>query len=315
MKWVILILTMVPVTMAGAQDTGSGLDFLNIGPSVRLLSISEASAAANVGASAIYTNPSLLAFQEHSNLDINYTLWIADVRNQFAAINLRKKRRAYAFGVYSSGSDGFEARDRPGPSAGDFSIRYLSLAGALAQQLGPLSLGGTVQFLREEVFQFRAKGYAVSVGASYRFLDERVLTGISLKNFGDMESLDQESTPLPSFLSLGVSAKAFRFNLPGASGLPLSIRLLADWSRPVGDNRSADFADSDSGSDFFSAAVSADLGELIFIETGYRWGPTERPFSLGLALNLAPIRVNYALLPFSTGFGTAHSFGLQYYFD
>ena len=55
-----------------AQETGSGLDFLNIGPSAALLSISEASSAATVGPAAIYSNPAMLAFEERSALDVNY---------------------------------------------------------------------------------------------------------------------------------------------------------------------------------------------------------------------------------------------------
>ncbi|NBC02766.1 MAG: hypothetical protein GVY20_03580, partial [Bacteroidetes bacterium] len=138
---ILTLLLSIPKTYA--QDTGSGLDFLNIGPSSRMLSLSEATTATVIGPSAIYSNPSLLVFDDQSSLDVSYTLWIANVNNQFAAMNLKRDNRAFAFGVYSSGSDGFEARDQPGPSVGNFSIRYLSLAGAVAQKLGPLSMGVT----------------------------------------------------------------------------------------------------------------------------------------------------------------------------
>lgn len=304
--WVIMLLQFFQIAPR-AQDTGSGLDFLNVGPSPRMLSLSGISASAATGASAIYGNPSLLAFEEESSLDVSYTLWVADVKNQFAALNLRRSSRAFAFGVYSSGSDGFEARDRPGPSAGDFSVRYLSLAGAVAQKIGFVSLGVTTQFLREEVFQFRATGYSVSGGASVRFLDDIATVGLTLQNLGDMQSLDEESTPLPSTLNAGISAQLIRFTLPGESTLPVRIRLHGNWSKPVGDSTISNEAVT-------SIALSADLSNLIILEGGGRFGPTERPFSLGFALNLESIRINYALVPFETGFGTAHSFGLQYDF-
>jgi hypothetical protein len=304
--WVTILLQISFITPR-AQDTGSGLDFLNVGPTPRMLSLSGISSSASTGASALYSNPSLLAFEEKSSLDVSYTLWVADVKNQFAALNLRRSSRAFAFGVYSSGSDGFEARDRPGPSAGDFSVRYLSLAGAIAQRIGPVSLGVTTQFLREEVFQFRATGYAVSGGASVRFLNENVTAGMTLQNLGDMESLDEVSTPLPSTLNAGISAHLIRFTLPGESTLPVQVRLHGNWSKPVGDSTISNEAVT-------SIALSADLSNLIILEGGGRFGPTERPFSLGFALNLESIRINYALVPFETGFGTAHSFGLQYYF-
>lgn len=297
-----------------AQDTGSGLDFLNIGPSSRMLSTSEASTAAETGASAIYSNPALLVLDDRSSVDISYTLWIANVNNQFAALNLIRNNRAFAFGVYSSGSTGFEARDRAGPSAGEFSIRYLSLSGALAQELGPLSIGFSGQYLREEVFQFRASGYAFSTGITAGFLDERIRPAVSVKNIGKMESLDQESTLLPSSFNAGISASLIQFNTPGEYNLPVLMTLLADWNKPIENSSTNDFIENNENDGFFTLAIDFNIGDLLFVQGGYRWGPTERPYSLGLGLAVESIRVNYALVPFSTGFGTVHSFGVQYYF-
>lgn len=297
-----------------AQDTGSGLDFLNIGPSSRMLSVSEATTASAIGPSAIYSNPSLLVLDNQSSLDVSYTLWIANVNNQFAALNLLKNDRAFALGVYSSGSNGFEARDQPGPSTGDFSIRYLSLSGAIAQKLGPFSIGVTGQYLREEVFQFRASGYAFTAGMTASFMDEKILAAASINNIGNMESLDQESTPLPSSFNAGVSASLIQFNTPGQNDLPVLLRLIADWNKPIEENPSSDFIENDDNEGFFTLAADVDIGDLLFLQGGYRWGPTERPFSFGLGLAIETVRVNYALVPFSTGFGTVHSFGIQYYF-
>ncbi len=302
------------ITQVNAQDTGSGLDFLNIGPSSRMLSISEATTASATGPSAIYSNPSLLVLDEQSSLDVSYTLWVANVKNQFAALNFIKNDRAYAFGVYSSGSDGFEARDRPGPSAGNFSIRYLSLSGAIAQKLGPFSVGITGQYLREEVFQFRASGYAFNAGVTTSFMNDKIRAAAAIKNIGNMESLDEESTPLPSSFNAGVSASLIQFNTPGQNDLPVLLSLIADWNQPIEENPTNDFIENNETDGFFTLAMDLNIGDLLFVQGGYRWGPTERPFSFGLGLAIESVRVNYALVPFSTGFGTAHSFGIQYYF-
>lgn len=297
-----------------AQDSGSGLDFLNIGPSARLLSISEASTASVIGPAAMYTNPSLLALEEQSGIDINYTLWVAGVNNQFAAVNFLKNRSAFAVGVYNSGSGGFEARDRPGPSAGDFSVGYLSLAGAAAHRAGPFSIGITAQYLREEVFHFRASGYAINAGISASFLEKRVRAGATLKNLGNMESLDEQSTDLPASFNLGLSIQAIQFTTPGNNDLPVLVTVLTDWRHPLNDTVSEDYVDSDNMNDFFSFGVSINMADLVIVEGGYRFGPSERPYSIGTGLLIDNIRINYALVPFSTGFGSAHSFGVQYYF-
>ncbi len=308
-----LLLSLMPLTIL-AQETGSGMDFLNIGPSSRLLSISEAGTATLTGPSAIYSNPALLAMEERQSVDLNYTLWISNVNNQFAAVNFLGQRTAAAFGVYASRADDFEARIAPGPPEGTFSISYLSISGAFAYRFGPVSAGITLQYLNEEVFQLIANGYAVSLGAAAEFLDKRVRVGAVLKNLGEMEELDFIATPVPTTFHAGMSADLIEFITPGLNDLPVLVSLHTDWSKPLEDSPTSDFLDRDPDEGFLSLALSTGIGDLFSLQGGYRFGPTERPFSLGLGLLIEPIRVNYALVPFSTGFGVVHSFGVQYYF-
>lgn len=297
-----------------AQDTGSGLDFLNIGPNARSLAFSEATTATIIGPSAIYSNPSLLAFDPNNSVEVNYTFWVSNVNNQFAAINYSHHRFAFAFGVFNSSSDGFEARDSPGPSAGNFSVGYLSIAGSIAYSRGPLAAGITTQYLREEVFQFIANGFAFSAGVSAKLLDDRILTGISIKNLGNMESLDQQSTRLPSSLNIGLNADLIEFTTSGLNDLPILISIKTDWQKPIEEKPVSDYSSSDPKEGFFTIGTNINAGDLFHIQAGYRLGPTERPLGFGLGMIIEPVRVNYAVIPFSTGYGTVHSFGIQYYF-
>lgn len=310
-----LLLLLFTAGPLSAQDTGSGLDFLNIGPSPRLLAISEAGTAVLSGPSAMYTNPSLLAFEPSSSVDVSYTLWISEVGNQFAGINFRRNpRTAIAFGVFTSKADDFEARNSPGPAAGTFSVSYLSLAGSAAYRLGPVSAGFTLQYIREEVFQFIANGYAYTLGTSAGLLDERVRLGLSVNNLGEMEELDTISTPVPSSWNAGISAAVLEFVSPGFNEFPLLLSVHASYSKPIQEQTSSDFAGSDSRDGYFNVALTGEAADLFSVQTGYRFGPTERPLSFGLGLIINPIRINYAMVPFTTGFGTTHSFGIQYNF-
>lgn len=311
--FVLIVAILIGIEL-NAQDTGSGLDFLNIGPSSRLLSISEAGTSTLTGASAIYTNPSLLAFEATSSVDLSYTLWISEVNNQFAAVNFLRNRTAVAFGVFSSKADDFEARNNPGPSAGTFSVSYLSLAGAVAHRLGPVSAGITAQYLREEVFQFIANGYAFNVGTSAEMFDRRVRVGISVNNTGEMEELDAVATPVPSTFNAGVTAGIIEFVTPGPNDLPVLLSIHANYSKPIEEQPTSDYVNRNPHDGFMSIALSADAAGLFSFQSGYKFGPTERPVSFGLGLIMDPVRVNYAMVPFTTGFGTVHSFGIQYNF-
>lgn len=297
-----------------AQDAGSGLDFLNIGPSARMLSISEAHTASHIGAASIYSNPAMLAMERKSGLDVNYTLWVAGLTNQYAAVNLRNNNRAIAFGVYNSRADDFEARDNPGLSQGGFSVGYLSLSAAYAHRIGPLSLGITTQYLREEVFQFRAGGYAFNLGAAAKILDERITLGAAVMNLGEMADLDLISSELPALFRTGIEADLIELRTPGFNDLPLLITLHADYVQPLTDASGSDFTSNNSKDPSFNLAISADVADIIFLQTGFTFGPTDRPVSFGLGFNIEPVRFNYALVPFTTGYGTVHSIGLQYDF-
>ena len=309
-----LLLLIITSTLHAQQDTGSGMDFLNIAPSPYQLSLAEASTATLSGSSAIYSNPALLVMEPSSSVEANYTLWIAEVNNQYASVNFLKDDYAIGFGVYNSRSTEFEARGEPGPSQGNFSISYLSLSASAAYKLGPFSAGVTGHYLREEVFQLRANGYAFSVGLAGEFLNKRLRFGAVVQNLGEMNELNQVATPLPSTFRLGAAVSLIELSTPGRNDLPILLTLHSEWIRPLEDLPAGDYTNKDENDDFFSLAMSADIADLIQLRGGYKFGPTERPVSLGLGLKIEPVTVNYAMVPFSTGFGMAHSIGVQFYF-
>lgn len=310
----LLLALFITCDLIAQQDTGSGMDFLSIAPSAQQLSLAEATSATLTGSSAIYSNPALLVMEPESSVEINYTLWIAEVNNQFASVNFLRDDYAFGFGLYNSRSSGFEARDRPGDSAGSFAISYLSVSAAAAYKLGPLSAGITGHFLREEIFQLRANGYGFSAGIATELLQERVRVGTVIQNLGKMDELDVNSTTLPATFRLGAAADIIEFTTPGMNDLPVLLTLHTEWIHPIEELPSSDFIDRNGNNDFFSLALSADIADLFDFRGGYKFGPTERPISFGLGMNIEPIIVNYAMVPFSTGFGMAHSIGIQFYF-
>lgn len=309
-----LIVVSAVCRTVSAQDTGIGLDFLNISPAASHLSISEASSAAPAGAAAIYSNPSLLAMEERSTLDLSYTLWIGDIAGQFAGVNLIRGDHAFAFAVYRSESDRFA----PGGPAGSvaFPVNYLSIAASGAVTLGPLRIGAAGHYLREEVVEFRANGYAFSGGLSLPFAvaGRDVTAGISILNLGTMQDLNLQATPVPSTLRAGLRIFLFQTELPGLEQFPARFTLNTDYIQPLREGPSFDFTMTGSREPYYSFALTKQLGEIVLLHSALRLGPTERPVSFGASLGIDPVRVHYALIPFSTGYGTAHSIGLQYMF-
>lgn len=309
-----LLVWLLFLSTATAQDTGSGLDFLTISPTAKLLSLSGAATATPTGPAAIYINPALLAFEEDNSVEVNYTLWIADVTNQYAALTYLKKTTALAAGVFYSASREGHSGTLPGSTSGSASVNYLSISTAAAHRIGSFSVGLSLQYLREEVFQFRSNGFGFNGGITAQFLNSRIRTALSATNLGEMESLDGGVRPLPSGLNAGISADFLELATSGRNDLPLLFTVHLNWQKPVWQNQNRLTTSQRNSDPIVSAAISADIGNLFVLMAGYRYGSDERPYSTGISMLLEPVRISYALVPFTTGFGTVHSFGLQYLF-
>lgn len=291
----------------------SGMDILTKGPDAKALGLNGAVTAELLGASNLYTNPANLVLEETSSLNATYTLWIGDLTHTHAAVNLRKGSRALAFGFLGSQVDGIPQRDQPGPSNGSFNVSSLSLSAAYANKIGPIALGATLQYLREEYYIYKASGYAANIGASTKLWGDRIMLGTTVLNLGEMNELRNESTTLPTTFRIGFDAELFTFTPPENDNLPVTVNLKNDWVLPL-TSQNGTTQSSSSDNLFTNIAVEFDIADTIMLRSGYRTGDTVRNWSAGAGINVGAVTANYALIPFETGFGTAHSIGLRYRF-
>ncbi len=290
----------------------SGLKLLNIGPTAFELALSEAAVATPNGSPSLYANPALLSMASKSTISLGYTNWISDSNNLFGGINLKKNRRAFAFSFFTSGVSGLEQRNNPGESNGDFSIQYVSISGAYSYDFEYFSAGISGHYLNEEIFPYRATGYAVSLGLASKMLSDRLTLGASLLNVGEMEELNQIATDLPSSFNAGFALDVFSFTHKKARDLPVSIRFMADYVMPLDTETPTSTQDYNPDESYFNIAALFEVAEVVQVQTGYKTGDNTRPISFGVGFITERVTFNYALIPFNTGFGTVHSIGLQY---
>ena len=310
MKLTITFLFLVFVfSQLNAQS--SGIQFLEIGPTAAELSLSGAAVATPNGASSIYTNPSLLVLQDRPSLSFGYTNWILDTNNLFGGINLKRGNRAFAFSFYTSGISGFEQRNNPGESNGDFSIQYLSISGAYAINLKGINVGFSTQFLTEDIYPFRATGYAFNFGISTSLSNGGIRLGTSLLNIGTMEKLDETSTILPSSFNLGIAVDVLEFTHKKNPELPILFTFMGDFVQPIESMGSND-EDFIPVTSYFNVGLELLVSQIVKINIGYRTQQNVRPMSYGIGFIAEKVSFDYAIIPFNTGFGTVHSIGLQY---
>jgi hypothetical protein len=187
------------------------------------------------------------------------------------------------------------------------------LSGGYAYRLGPLALGASLQYLREEYYFYNASGYAANFGAAAQVWDNRIRIGAGLLNLGEMSKLRNQPTDLPATFRTGFSADLFTFITPQNEDLPISVALKNDVIFPL--QKTPQTTQGNSSPQIYSnIAIEISVAKIIALRTGYKTGDTVRPWSAGLGLDMEWISADYAIIPFETGFGTVHSLGLQYQF-
>ncbi len=297
-----------------AQETRPGFSMLSNAPTPFALGLNEASTSMPHGSGAIYINPALLSASESSSLDFAYSSWIDDTNFIFGGANFVNRNRSFSVGIYNSQIDGFQQRNNPGPSNGEFSVSYLSLSAAMAYDFNFLHVGVAGQYLNEDNFTYQANGYAFNFGIYSNFIENRLRAGISLLNIGDTEQLNNVSTKLPEEFRSGVSFDVFRFSPPKNDDLPILVTVATDFIAPLTSYEGVQAGDLNSES-HFNFGILFDVAEVVQISGGYKTGDeTAKPFSFGAGFKTEIVNVNYAIIPYETGFGTLHSIGLQYNF-
>jgi len=211
-------------------------------------------------------------------------------------------RGALGFSVTATGTSDLEARDGPGDPAGLFDAQFLSLVAAYGRRIGPLRAGVAAKYLSEEIYVSSANGYAFDLGLQADALEGALQVGASLQNLGEMSRLGAEASRLPSLIRGGVAVFPFRIRSIDDDEPLLNAFVTVEASHvfPSSDTR-------------LHAGLGAEIMDLIHVRLGYVSNDEVRSYSVGLGIAYEPFRVDYAFLPFESGFdGPGHVISLAY---
>lgn len=294
-----LLILGLPMTVVSQTD--GGLRFLSIGTDPVQLASAETMAASATGATTLFANPALMAFEQSSSLGFSNTFWLDGAYNRTAAWVQPTRLGTFGFGVLSSTISDIEARQTPGPPDGTFNVTYLSFTGGYAKQMGLFSVGFNASWLSEQLFDFSATGYSVGGGIATQLLDDRIRLGSTVQHLGKMNPLITRSSPLPSIWRSGVRADIIQFSVNRSSEIPILISTAADVHVPLDENEAA----------YVSAAMNVTVSDVLTFYGGLRTGDTRRPFGTGMSIQWQRFRFAYALVPFDAGFGMTHTLGIN----
>lgn len=313
---IILLVLAFRIGTAGAQ-TSTGMGFLLMGPTAHNMGVSDGHTASLSGAGSIYLNPAMMAYEKSSSATLSYMVWPAtDTQNSFAGMVAHRGSNTLGFAILSSLIDDIPFRNRPSTDPdGLFAVRYLSLAASYARSFGPLSAGLTGMYLYEQFFQSDASGYAFTAGLGTQLFNERVRLGASLRNAGSMAVLNETATELPTLASFGADIQLLQFSTSALDDeIPLLVSIMADYNLPLNEEGSGDSSLLRQDNGYANFGIELSISDLIDLRSGIRTGDTQRRVNFGAGLRAGEFYVNYAYVPFETGFGTSHAISVQYLF-
>jgi hypothetical protein len=288
-----LLFVMVGMLCAGQIEANTaarqtGFVLLREGVGARAAAMGEAYTAVVGDQTAAFWNPAGVAALQRKDFVLMHQKSIQGINQAYGgwAYGNQKRGLALSLGVYSVG--GFEARTEPTlEPLGTFGVYDLNAGVSYAQRFGQHTyFGFNVRALHENIDSESAWGVGVDLGVLYQPGIQGVMVGVTYRNLGRMERLDQERTPLPRTVRFGASYEHHALMVSG------------------------DFRMPNKGSSGANVGLEYAVKQHLFLRGGFMTGHDTRSWSLGLGVTRKNWRVDYAFVPVSAGLGGAHRVAL-----
>ena len=276
----------------GAGNTG--LSFLKLGIGARSIAMGEAySSLADDGTAFIY-NPARMNASENGNVTAMFIKTMLDMTTNYVGAKFRIKKLGIGLGLLKTTVSDIEVRNTPGAPIDKFNADNFSGGISLSYEVYQnLSVGVTGKLIYEKLYIDESSGFGMDFGANYIYKNLSVAAVVN--NVGSMNPLRVEKTPMPTSLRFGASYLYRKDNI-SVTGAVDAFKVL------------------DGGSFHGHFGAEGGYKEFIFLRAGYQTGYDNKGFTAGLGLKYKTLTLDYALQPYSTGFGSGNSLSLGFNF-
>lgn len=301
--WCVLLLVVLFPAMVSAQYERPGsstAQFLDIGVSPRAEAMAGSYVSVAEGAEGVYYNPAVLARGEGTDAALSYTQWFASINHNFFSVVHRFDELSVALSATVLQTDEMEVRtplqpDGTGETFVSGCDRFgISLARAFTDHV---SIGITGNFIRQYLFEsFAQNAYAGDIGLLYDTGTRNIKFGFMLSNFGSNVTFVNESYPMPTSFSFGLSMNALE--------LPDHTFLFSVSAKKPND-----------GKPLVMVGGEYNFENLFFVRAG--WHEDEvKTFDGGVGVRIVlssyTLKVDYSYSAFRV-LGGVHRFGLDFH--
>ena len=228
-KLLLSVLLVLSATMAVAQESQTGYNFLRLpasahaaalgGDNITLIEDDEA---------LIFHNPALLSSVSDKTINLGYMNYMSGVNSASAAFNrIVKDKASWAVSAQYVDYGKMKQVDENNVQMGEFSAKDIAVAGYFSYMLGKNFVGGiTAKFITSYIGDYNSIGMGVDLGINYYDPDHEWSISAVAKNLGgQLKAYDEEYDKMPIDLQMGVS-KQFP-NMPFR--LSLTLVNLNNW--------------------------------------------------------------------------------------
>lgn len=298
-----------------AQQGSTAAQFLKIGVGARAAGMGEAGVAIPTDATALFWNPAGLALLGSGHFIAAHTSWIAEMSHDFmgAVVPLGDGALGVSMTILNMDEIEITTIEQPKGTGSYFDAADFAIGASYSRRMTDrFSLGITVKYVRQEIFNEVAQGMSFDVGSVLIVGYSGLRLGMALTNFGasmrmrgdDLivpftpgpaatpikSQLETEEWPLPTNFRVGIA-----LDLLGGQSLLLpseetALVFAADGNHPVDDDERLNFG------------LEYSWKNTMFLRAGYKYRYEEQGTSYGGGLRLtvggAKLQLDYALARF-----------------
>ena len=285
MKHIVLI-SVILLTLTAQGNAAIGWKYLTIPNGAREIGMGETGVSHSSSGTAVWWNPAHLGTGE-TDVWFQGFRWIADGRGSFGGVRVKTSWGGLGAYYFNHGMDGFEIRDRPGPSQGEFKLHQAVIAGGASVRLkNQVNLGLIYKASLEDIYgSTYYTANILDVGAHWRIKNWSL--GAALNNVSVAHNEEDE---LPIAMRFGASRQLTidRFD----------VVLAAEADFENGGNR------------FLHVGAEAGWRRSLFLRLGYMSGHDSRNLTFGLGAAVKRYHVDFALTPMENDLGTTWRMGI-----
>jgi hypothetical protein len=296
---VVAVLSAALTVFAGTPGE-SGFLSLRMAVGARETAMGGTGVASSEGASAVYWNPALLAFEEPgTDLLLQHQRSFGLFDRESAT--LAHRTRFGVIGFFFSGfySDDIErySEENVGVAEGLFNPYQVAVGGTLSRQLNErLAIGVGAKLLHEDIDIYGGSGLAFDLFLAHKALIDGLWFGASYTNFGPDMKINIEDYPLPTALRFGMAWD------PQWKVLARKLTMTADMISPNDGNQKA------------HVGVEYRLVPALSLRMGTKVNYESQGMTYGAGFRRNDLEVGYAYEDMVNDLEPAHRFSLRILF-